>query len=85
MSENPNAPTMPSALVGQMLDGLHPLCAWRQAVGLTQAQLATKSGVRPATISGIETRQIDPRVSTMIALARTIGVDPGDLIDGARE
>lgn len=58
---------------------LHPLTAWRQAAGLTQTQLARATGVRAATISDIESGKIDPRLSTMKALARELGVDVDDI------
>ena len=75
-------PTMPSALVQKVIDGLHPLCAWRQAAGLTQAQLGEKAGVRAATISDMETGIGNPRLSTIIALADALMLDPGDILPG---
>lgn len=73
-------PAMPAALAVQVLGGLHPLIAWRKAAGLTQRELAERAGVRPATVSDIEAGKIDPRVSTMAALAKALGVGVGDLV-----
>lgn len=73
-------PTMSAELVMQVLDGLHPLTAWRKALGLTQAELAEKAGVRVATVSDIESGKIDPRLSTMVSLAAVLGVGVGDLV-----
>lgn len=75
-----NAPTMPSDLLDAMLAGdLHPLAAWRKAAGLSQAALAQKAGIRAATLSDIEGGKIDPRLSTMKALAGALGVDIDDI------
>ena len=77
-----NAPTMPADLLRASLDGtLHPLAAWRRAASLTQAQLAEKAGLRPASISDIEGGKIDPRLSTLKALAEALGLGVEDIID----
>lgn len=73
-------PTMPADLALKVLDGLHPLTAWRRAAGLSQAELATWAGVRVTTVSQIESRKIDPRLSTLVALAIALGVGVGDLV-----
>ncbi len=75
------APLLPADLLTASLDGtIHPLTAWRKATGLTQAALAHKAGVRTSTVCNIENRKIDPRLSTMKALANALGVDVDDLI-----
>jgi DNA-binding XRE family transcriptional regulator len=76
------APRMPSELVEAILDdGLHPLAAWRKSVGLTQAELAAAAGLRPATVSDIESRKIDPRLSTLKALAKALKLGIEDIVD----
>ncbi|ESR23369.1 helix-turn-helix transcriptional regulator [Lutibaculum baratangense] len=80
--EAEGSPGMPSELVIASLDGqLHPLAAWRKSVGLTQAALAAKAGVRPASVSDIESRKIDPRLSTLKALAGALNLGVEDIID----
>jgi DNA-binding XRE family transcriptional regulator len=80
-AESAGAPLMSAELVEASLDGaMHPLTAWRKAAGLTQAALAQRSGVRTSTICNIETSKIDPRISTMKALADALGVDIDDLV-----
>lgn len=77
-----NAPAMPADLLKASLDGtLHPLAAWRKAAGLTQVQLAAKAGLRPASISDIEGGKIDPRLSTLKALADALGLGVEDIVD----
>lgn len=75
-------PSMPAHLLTDELDGkLHPLAAWRKSAGLTQTQLGARSGVRPATISDIESGRVDPRLSTVKALAAALGLGVEDIID----
>ncbi len=82
MIADEGAPTMPSELVLASLNGeLHPLAAWRKAVGLTQAELAAKAGVRAASVSDIESGKIDPRLSTLRALAGALNLGVEDIID----
>lgn len=59
---------------------LHPLTAWRKAAGLSQDELARKSRTRQATISDIENGKLDPRLSTIVAIARALDVEVENLI-----
>ncbi|HEX2017626.1 MAG TPA: helix-turn-helix transcriptional regulator [Aurantimonas sp.] len=78
----PDAPAMPSELAEAVWDKkLHPLAAWRKSVGMTQAELAAKAGVRAASVSDIESRKIDPRLSTLKALAAALKLGIEDIVD----
>ena len=46
--------TFPDAVVGSILDGAHPIKAFRDHRGMTQAQLASKVGTSSVYISQIE-------------------------------
>lgn len=76
------APTLPADLAQAVLaDELHPLTAWRNAAGLSMAALAKAAGgIRIATISDIENGKLDPRWSTVKALADALGVDADDIM-----
>lgn len=77
-----DAPSMPSELVLASLNGeLHPLAAWRKSVGLTQAELADQAGVPTESVSDIESRRIDPRLSTLKALAGALKLGIEDIVD----
>lgn len=54
----------------------------RAKAGLTQKELADKSGVAECTIAFIEAKSIDrlPRVDTLIKLANALGVEESTLI-----
>lgn len=74
------APALEAAALRALIAGdLHPLSAWRKAAGLTQAALAERAGIRVATLSNIEGSKIDPRMSTMKALAQALGVGIDDI------
>lgn len=51
----------------------------------TQARLAGEAGVSPTTVSGIEGGRIGrPHFGTLRKLARALGVEPEELVSGAR-
>lgn len=52
----------------------------RRAAGLTQAELAERSGVAQSHISQLETGLWEPRLGTIMALAAALGVEPGSLL-----
>lgn len=51
------------------------LAVARRAAGLSQEELATKSGLNRKTVNRVETGAIDPRLSTLDMMARTLGLD----------
>lgn len=78
---NAGAPMLNAAQMAAIADGTaHPLAVWREAAGLSQAELARRADIRPATISDIENGNIDPRISTIKALARALSVDIDDIV-----
>lgn len=48
----------------------------RKAAGLSQQQLAKKSGVGRGTIPRIETGDVDPQIGTLLLIARVLGLEP---------
>jgi len=57
------------------------LRAARKRLGLTQEEVAERSGVHPTEVSRIEAGKRDPRISTLLRLARAVEVEPGRLLD----
>jgi transcriptional regulator with XRE-family HTH domain len=54
----------------------------REAVGLTQELLAHRAGLSSAAVFRIEQgRPSDPKLSTLVALARVLGMSVGKLAD----
>jgi transcriptional regulator with XRE-family HTH domain len=57
------------------------LRAARERLGLTQEQVAERSGVQAGEVSRIECDLRDPQVSTVEKLAAAVEVPPGRLLD----
>jgi transcriptional regulator with XRE-family HTH domain len=53
----------------------------RERLGLTQEQVAQRSGVHATEVSRIEAGKRDPQVSTVRRLAKAVEVKPGQLLD----
>jgi transcriptional regulator with XRE-family HTH domain len=57
------------------------LRAARERLGLTQEEVAQRSGVHATEVSRIEAGKRDPKVSTLLRLAKAVEVRPGQLLD----
>jgi transcriptional regulator with XRE-family HTH domain len=53
----------------------------RQKLGLTQEEVGERSGIPQGEISRIEHGERDPRVSTLVRLAKALEVSPGQLLE----
>ena len=56
----------------------------RKQAGLSQERLWFSSGVHATEISRLERAVQEPRLSTIIRLARGLGITPSELLDGIR-
>jgi transcriptional regulator with XRE-family HTH domain len=53
----------------------------RTKLGLTQEQVAERSGVQAGEVSRIESGKRDPQLSTILKLAKAVELPPGRLLD----
>jgi transcriptional regulator with XRE-family HTH domain len=53
----------------------------RKRLGLTQEDVAGRSGVHATEVSRIEAGKRDPKVSTLLRLAAAVEIPPGRLLD----
>ena len=72
---------VPGEVVNAILDGAHPIKAWRDHRGLTQDALAENAGVSKAYLCQIETGKRHGSVKTLKTLAKALGVTLNDLQD----
>lgn len=56
----------------------------RKAAKLTQEQLSAKAGIHPTEISRLERAAREPRLGTIVRLARGLGVSADRLVAGIR-
>lgn len=71
---------LPAEAVGRILAGESPLRVFRELRGMTQARLATVSGVNRVQITDIESGRRTGSVGTMRKLADALGVAIDDLV-----
>ena len=71
---------IPSALVDRMIAGESPLRVYREYRQLTQAALATASGVNRVQIADIEARRKSGSIETIRRLAEALKVTMEDLV-----
>ena len=57
------------------------LRAARKKLGLTQEQVAERSGVQAGEVSRMERGLRDPKLSTVMKLAAAVEIEPGRLLD----
>ena len=55
--------------------------AWREYFGLTQAELAARTGIKQSAIARLENNDTTPRTATLEKLARAMAIDIEQLID----
>ncbi len=53
----------------------------REKQNLTIAELAARSGLDPGRIGQIEAGEVDFEITIILALARGMGLSPGQLVD----
>ncbi len=78
---DPDRDWVPAELADRIFDaGLHPVRAWREHRGLTQAALAEAAGVQQPTVVAIESGTEAGTTDQMRALARALGISLETLI-----
>ncbi len=70
---------VPFELTKRIIGGESPVRVWRRYRGLTQLQLAQKVGLAQGDISRLERGRITAKVTTMRAIADTLGVGIDEL------
>ncbi len=72
---------IPGEVVHAIIDGAHPVRAWRKHRGMTAEKLAAKAGIARAYLSQIECRKRNGTVDILRALAKALRTDIDSLLD----
>lgn len=54
----------------------------RKALGYTQEKLAYESNITLSQIARIETAKVNPRLSTLFQICKTLKIEPAELFEG---
>jgi DNA-binding XRE family transcriptional regulator len=74
--------TVPHEVVGLVVkEGMNLVRAWRQYLGLTQAEISRRAGISQAALSQMERADNKLRNSTLEKLARAMGLSIDQLTD----
>ena len=66
---------IPNAVMGMIIrDEMTPARAWREHLGLTQAEVARRAGMSQAALSQIESGEHNIRKATREKLAKAMGL-----------
>lgn len=72
---------IPDEIVRREIAGESPVKLWREHLGLTQQELATRAGISKPYLSQIETGKRHGTVETLSAIARSLDVPLDALTD----
>lgn len=76
----PEGELVPHEVVSMHVErGITYLRAWREYLGLTQAEVADKAGISQAALSQMETGESKLRKTTRAKLAAAMGINPDQL------
>jgi len=70
---------VPANVVNAIMDGIHPVKAWREYRALTQEALATQAGISKAYLCQLETGKREGSLKTLRAIACVLEVQLDDL------
>uniref|UniRef100_I2PXP3 Putative transcription factor, MBF1 like protein n=1 Tax=Desulfovibrio sp. U5L TaxID=596152 RepID=I2PXP3_9BACT len=69
------APQTPSEVAWLMRDGLSPIRAWREHLGVSQEELARRLSAKPAAVAQLEAKSARPRGAMLKKVAAALGID----------
>lgn len=74
-------PTIPPEVAEMTAKGRKSLArAWREHLGLTKEQVASRMNISPAALEQIEARSAKPRRATLAKVAEALGVQVEQLM-----
>jgi DNA-binding Xre family transcriptional regulator len=71
---------IPAPFANRLIDGDNPVRVYRDLRGLSARELAERSGISPAFLSGIETGKKGGGIATLKKIAQVLNVGLDDLV-----
>ncbi|RLB34664.1 MAG: XRE family transcriptional regulator [Deltaproteobacteria bacterium] len=71
---------IPGEVTFAILEGIHPIRAWREYRQITVRELAKRAGITSSYLSQIETGKRNPTIDTLKSIAEALGIDVEILI-----
>ncbi len=71
---------IPGEVTFAILEGVHPIRAWREYRQITIRELAKRAGITSSYLSQIETGKRNPTIDTLKSIAEALGIDVEILI-----
>jgi len=71
---------IPGEVTFAILEGIHPIRAWREYKQITVRELAKQAGITSSYLSQIETGKRNPTIDTLKSIAEALGIDVEILI-----
>ncbi len=71
---------IPGEVTFAILEGIHPIRAWREYKQITVRELAKRAGITSSYLSQIETGKRNPTIDTLKSIAEALGIDVEILI-----
>jgi len=71
---------IPGEVTFAILEGIHPIRAWREHKQITVRELAKRAGITSSYLSQIETGKRNPTIDTLKSIAEALGIDVEILI-----
>ena len=71
---------IPGVVTFAILEGIHPIRAWREHKQITVRELAKRAGITSSYLSQIETGKRNPTIDTLKSIAEALGIDVEILI-----
>jgi transcriptional regulator with XRE-family HTH domain len=66
---------IPSEVAWLMRDGLSPIRAWREHLGVSREELARRLSAKPPAVAQLEARAARPRAAMLKKVAAALGID----------
>jgi len=72
--------TVPHEVAARVLkEQISPIRAWREHLGLTQAEVAARMGVSQSAFAQMEAPESKPRMNTLTKIAAALGLTPAQI------